>query len=473
MAHHVNIVSFNLSRSSHLLTEVRLILESARCPCIEFSELSIDGWEANQAAPAIAQVLSEQTRDAMIVMVDSDQFERAIAILPLLRKAATDVPMTAIVDTDQPEEVWKLMQMGADDVIVPPLSPLTILPRLWRLMERATEEESVIQRLKEKLGLHQFIGRNPDFVAELQKIPVIAKCSVGVLISGETGTGKELVARAIHYLSPQAHKPFVPVNCGAIPAELAENELFGHEQGAFTGAHAQQLGLIQQANEGTLFLDDVDCLPLSVQMKLLRFLQEKEYRMLGSTQTRTTHVRVIAASNTPLEAKVEEGSFRQDLYYRLKVVSLTLPPLRRRPDDIISLAQHFRVKYATEFDKHVTGFSEGALQKLCMHTWPGNVRELENMIAGAMVLCEKSIITEQDLAFCQHVNQQQETYQQAKKNVVNEFEKRYVQSLLALHQGNISKAASTAQKNRRAFWEIIRKHNIDVQKFRAPEPQGK
>jgi DNA-binding NtrC family response regulator len=335
-----------------------------------------------------------------------------------------------------------------------------------------TEEEEQIQRLKGKLGLQQFVGGNPTFLEELQKLPVVAKYHVSVLISGETGTGKELVARAIHYLSPQSNKPFVPINCGAIPSELAENELFGHEQGAFTGAQSRQLGLIHKANEGTIFLDDVDCLPLSVQMKLLRFLQEKEYRMLGSTQTQIAHVRVIAASNTSLERKVEEGSFRQDLYYRLKVIAFTLPPLRHRPEDILPLAQHFRAKYATEFSKHVTGFSAGALQKLCMHQWPGNVRELENAIAGAVVLCEKSIVTEQDLALSQYANQHQETYQQAKKKVVNDFEKQYIQSLLALYQGNISKAACAAQKNRRAFWEIIRKHSIDPQKFKTPELQG-
>ena len=472
MTHNVNIVLFKLSRSSHLLTDIQPILESARAPCIKRSELLIGGWEVSRADPAIDQMLSEQSRDAMMLLIDSDQFERAIALLPLLRQVATDLPIIIIADTGRPEAVWKLMQMGADDVIVPPLSPLTILPRLWRLMERATEEESLIQQLKEKLGLHQFIGSNPAFVAELQKIPVIAQCSVGVLISGETGTGKELVARAIHYLSPQAHKPFVPVNCGAIPAELAENELFGHEQGAFTGAHAQQLGLIQQANEGTLFLDDVDCLPLSVQMKLLRFLQEKEYRRLGSTQAQTADVRVIAASNTCLEAKVEAGDFRQDLYYRLKVVAFELPPLRQRPEDILSLAHHFRAKYAAEFDKLVTGFTEAAMQKLCVHNWPGNVRELENVIAGAVVLCRKRVLAEADFNFGHTTQDTRESYQHAKKKVMDDFEKRYIKSLLALHEGNISKAASAAQKNRRAFWELMRKHDIDAQPFKRSEVQN-
>jgi DNA-binding NtrC family response regulator len=207
-------------------------------------------------------------------------------------------------------------------------------------------------------------------------------------------------------------------------------------------------------------------------MKILRFLQEKEYRRLGSTQRHIAHVRVIAASNTSLEAKVAAGSFRQDLYYRLKVVTFNLPSLRQRSEDIVSLAHHFRAKYATEFAKPVTGFAEAALQKLCVHHWPGNVRELENVIAGAVVLCNRSVLTEQDVVLGQNIQDPQKSYQQAKKAVVDEFEKRYVQALLAVHQGNISKAASAAQKNRRAFWEIIRKHDVDVQSFKLLEGQN-
>jgi len=472
MMDNVDVVLLDISHSSGILTDLRLILESSRHPHIRFIDFPLQTWETDILDHAVSQMLSRYKPKALIFVFDSEQFQRAVVYFPLLRKAAADVPILIVADSDQPEDVWKLIQLGADDFILPPLNPLSVLPRLWRLIGTTTEEEALIQRLKEKLGLYQFIGKNPAFVEELQKIPVVAKYHVGVLISGETGTGKELVARAIHYLSPQANKPFVPVNCGAIPAELAENELFGHEQGAFTGAHSRQLGLIQEANEGTIFLDDVDCLPLSVQMKLLRFLQEKEYRRLGSTQRQIAHVRVIAASNTSLEAKVAAGSFRQDLYYRLKIVTFNLPSLRQRSEDIVSLAHHFRVKYATEFAKPVTGFSEAALQKLCVHHWPGNVRELENVIAGAVVLCNKSVLMEQDLLLGSHTQDQQQSYQQAKKKVVDEFEKRYVQSLLALHQGNISKAAHAAQKNRRAFWEIIRKHDIDVQGFKLSEGQN-
>src|SRR6266571_562446 len=330
----INILLFNISRSSGMLTDLRLILESSRHPYIQCVDSPIQNWETGILDRSVSQILSTQKPNVFILVLDLGQFELAAMLFPLLRKAAADVPILVGAGTDQTEDIWKLVRLGVDDFIVPPLSQLSVLPRLWQLIGTITDEEELIQRLKEKLGLHQFVGKNPAFVEELQKIPVVAKYHVGVLISGETGTGKELIARAIHYLSPQANKPFVPVHCGAIPAELAENELFGHEQGAFTGAHSRQLGLIQEANEGTIFLDDVDCLPLSVQMKLLRFLQEKEYRRLGSTQRQIAHVRVLAASNTSLEAKVASRDFRQDLYYRLKIVTFNLPPLRQRPEDI-------------------------------------------------------------------------------------------------------------------------------------------
>src|SRR5215813_6052247 len=197
-----------------------------------------------------------------------------------------------------------------------------------RLQKQVSESETVTQTLKEKLGLRQLIGESPAFLAEIRKIPAVARCEVSVLISGETGTGKEVCARAIHYLSPRAPHPFVPINCGAIPAELVENELFGHERGAFTDAATSQSGLIHEAEGGTLFLDEVDSLPALAQVKLLRFLQEKEYRRLGSTRTYQANVRVIAATNSDLEEAVRTGKLRRDLYYRLNILQLTLPPLR-------------------------------------------------------------------------------------------------------------------------------------------------
>jgi transcriptional regulator with PAS, ATPase and Fis domain len=276
-----------------------------------------------------------------------------------------------------------------------------------------------------------------------------------------------LFARAIHYLSPRAGRAFLPVNCGAIPGDLVENELFGHASGAYTGAKTARPGLIHEANGGTLFLDEIDCLPLMAQVKLLRFLQEKEYRPLGSTKTSKADLRVIAATNANCEAAVRKGSLRQDLYYRLNVIPLSLPALRHRRDDIPLLANHFLIKYAKEFSKEVTGFSPDAIRKLISYEWPGNIRELEHVIMGAVVLSVQPTICATSIAISAETPPDTESFQQAKNRMVEQFEKTYIKGLLLSHHGNISWAAKAAQKNRRAFWELIRKHHISVQGLKS------
>ncbi|NVM20900.1 MAG: sigma-54-dependent Fis family transcriptional regulator [Desulfobacterales bacterium] len=315
---------------------------------------------------------------------------------------------------------------------------------------------------------HQLVGESPSFCAEIKKIPIVAAGDASVLISGETGTGKELCAQAIHYLSPRAAKPFVPVNCGAIPVELLENELFGHRAGAFTNASTSQPGLIHEANGGTLFLDEIVSLPPSAQVKLLRFLQEKEYRPLGSTKTYRADVRVIAASNIDVEKAVMEGTLSRNLYYRLNVVPIKLPPLRERREDIPLLAHHFLARYSARFNKQVSDFSPEAVQVLVLHDWPGNVRELEHVVQRAIVLTEEAVIQRSDIVLASvETTLGQEPFKEAKAQVIEQFEKDYITKLLEAYQGNISRAARAAQKNRRAFWELIRKHGIDVQSLKG------
>lgn len=334
-----------------------------------------------------------------------------------------------------------------------------------QLAKQGGEDEGLAQRLKERLGLRHLVGESPSFLAELRKIPLIAQYTTTVLIAGETGTGKEVCARAIHYLSPRAAKPFVPVNCGAIPVDLVENELFGHERGAFTDAVVAQPGLIDEAGGGTLFLDEIDCLPLLAQVKLLRFLQERQYRPLGSTKTRDADVRVIAATNTDLEDAMRTGKLRRDLYYRLNTIPLMLSPLRERREDILLLARHFLTKYTHEYGKPVTGFSAEAVQKLLLYHWPGNVRELEHIVERAVLLTAHVVISAADIGL-PHADEV-ESFHQAKTKVITQFERDYVQGLLLAYQGNIAKAARAAQKNRRAFWQLLRKHHIDAQRFKT------
>lgn len=327
---------------------------------------------------------------------------------------------------------------------------------------------TISQILKEKLGLKQLIGEHPKFISEIKKIPCIAQCDSTVLITGETGTGKELFARAIHYLSQRADMPFVPVNCGAIPSELVENELFGHIQGAYTSASSSQNGLILKADSGTLYLDEIDCLPILSQVKLLRFLQEKEYRMLGTTKVCNANVRVVASTNTDLKKAVKNGTFRKDLFFRLNIIPVKLPSLKERKEDIPLLARHFLAKFASRFKKNIMDFTSEALQKLILYDWPGNVRELENIIERTIVFTTEKVIQGENIFLTESDEASySESFQEAKNKAIAQFERDYIRKILFAYQGNITRAAEAAQKNRRAFWELIRKHKIDVQNYKA------
>lgn len=396
------------------------------------------------------------------------QHTRLDSLFRTLRETVEEVPFIAVVDEVNPAEILDLLKSGAADYITSPLKALDILPRAWRLLERARHPQRTLHVLKEKLGLKQLVGQSPVFVAELDKIPLVAKCDAIILISGETGTGKELFARAIHHLSPRAGKPFIPANCGAIPPELVENELFGHKRGAFTGADTSECGVLEEAEGGTIFLDEIDCLPLLAQSKLLRFLQEKEYRPLGSARMRKADVRVIAASNVNFEEAVASGKLRKDLYYRLNVIRLSLPALRNRREDIPFLVQHFLAKYANEFDKDVPKIPDTIMQMLITYDWPGNIRELEHVIERAVVLSEGGSLSAKNVDLPGLTTAPEvETFQIAKASVIEQFERAYIQRLLVTYRGNITHAAHAAHKNRRAFWQLIRKHHIEVESFKS------
>jgi two-component system response regulator GlrR len=403
----------------------------------------------------------------MVFFVLARVLRKTKELLEAATKARPAPPVIAVVDEeDEPEDILQVFRAGAVDFVTVPLKAAEILPRVWQLLGDTPCEDG--QRLKEELGLTHFVGTSPALLMEMRKIPLVSKCNAGTLILGETGTGKELFARAIHDLSPRADRPFVPVNCGAIPIELAENELFGHERGAYTGASRARFGMIRDADGGTLFLDEISSLPLLVQAKLLRFLDEKEYRPLGSTKTCKANVRVIAAANRPLEKAVKAGTFREDLYYRLNIIPFTLPALRDRREDILVLARHFMAKYGSSYDRHVIELRPDAVKKLLHYEWPGNVRELEHTIERAVLLSHQKLICEKDILLPKDDDSgYPHTFQKAKAEAIARFEKTYIEGLLIAYSGNISNAARAAQKNRRAFWELIRKHQIDVQPFRS------
>ena len=415
-------------------------------------------------------VWPEGIADAALLFIVPGKAHLDCGSLPLPVQAGGQAapPVILVIEGCMPDEVTECFRRGVSDFLTPPLRTIDVLPRMWRLLEHSRQRGTVIQSMKARLGLEQLIGRNPFFVQALGMIPVVAQSDVSVLISGDTGTGKELCARAIHYLGPRADKPFLPVNCGAVPAELVENELFGHVRGAFTGATLCHRGLIAEANGGTLFLDEIDCLPLPAQIKLLRLLQEKEYRQLGSAKTRQADVRIIAATNVDLRQAMGAGTFRQDLYYRLSIVQLALPALRDRKDDLPILARHFLEKSAAETGKDVKDFAPETIQRLFGYDWPGNVRELENVVHRAVLFSKGCMVDDEQVILPQtETTMQRESFRAEKARIIAGFEKRYMQRLLETHRGNITKAAVAAQKNRRAFWELIRKYHIDVRRYKS------
>jgi two-component system, NtrC family, response regulator GlrR len=377
------------------------------------------------------------------------------------------IPIIICLQSVESAVTKKLSDAGATDFISLTAEKQEVLHKIQHLIKQKNKQNSVVKEIGKKHILRKIIGKSPLFASELEKLPIYAECDVCVLIVGETGTGKELIARSLHYLSPRTNKPFVPVNCGAIPVDLVENELFGHEKGAYTSAAFSQKGLIQEANGGTLFLDEIDSLPLNSQVKLLRFLQDKEYRLLGSAKLHKADIRIIAASNSNLEQLSSEGKFRLDLYYRLNVMQIFLPPLKERIDDILPLANHFLAKYSKEFNKPLYEIEPAAIQKLQFHDWKGNVRELENVIERAVLLTKNDKILTSDIFLGQTKKESfQETFQTAKAKVIEKFEKSYIQQTLTKCSGNISQAAKAAGKDRRVFFELIKKHHINIEKFR-------
>src|SRR5216684_2493527 len=308
-------------------------------------------------------------------------------LMKALRADRADRPVLVVAETTDPATVAKLFRQGATDVLIAPLRAIDLIPRVWRSIEAKCEEDESIHDLKERLGLQRFIGESPALIAQIRQIPAIVRCNASVLITGETGTGKELIAKAIHNFSPRRKQRLVTVHCAALSPTLLESELFGHEKGAFTGAHERRIGRFEQAQGGTLFLDEIGEIDASIQIKLLRFLGERSFERVGSNKTLSADVLLIAATNKNLEELVKSGKFREDLFFRLRVVEIWLPPLRERREDIPLLAQTFLREFATENQKPISSFSPEAMDLLLNHSWPGNVRELRTALEHAVVLC--------------------------------------------------------------------------------------
>jgi DNA-binding NtrC family response regulator len=323
------------------------------------------------------------------------------------------------------------------------------------------------------------LGQSSALMAVRAQLQRYAGCDVQVLIEGETGTGKELAAREIHYASRRRDRPFVPVNCGAIPDGLVENELFGHERGAYTDARCAQIGLVDRARGGTLFLDEVDALSSKAQVILLRFLEDNEYRPVGGGATRLADVRIIAATNSPLEQQVTAGLFRRDLHYRLNALAVRLPPLRERSGDVLLLAEHFLGIAAERVDGPVKRWSGVALQALVAHAWPGNVRELEHVVLRAYMRADDVVIGLADLAAAESAfaaidgalassaGHDEAGFSVAKSHAIRVFEHSYLLQLMHRAGGNVSIAARLSGTERRQLGKLLKKHGIETKQFRC------
>jgi len=408
--------------------------------------------------------LSECGADLVVPMA-VPQTERAISFFQWLNAHPMATPTLAILPTDAEQSVLRIVAGAADDFILWPIRNGEWIERITRMLgHRRQDIVSVRSRLTEEIGLVKLVGQDPDFLRTIEKIPVIARSGNPVLITGETGTGKELCARAIHHLSKRRNFPFIPIDCGAFPDHLFENELFGHARGAFTDAHGEQRGLIAMAEGGTLFLDEIDSLSPAAQAKLLRFLQERTYKPLGADKLARADLNVITATNQDLEALVRDKRFRSDLFFRLDVLRLHLPPLRERRADIGILSRHFVAALCNEAGVAHKTLTPGTLRMLALADWPGNVRQLFNVIQRAVVFCEGTQILPTDISPRFPPSAARSVsggFRQARAQAIAIFEKLYVEDLLRTCQGNITRAAREAQKDRRAFGRLVKKYQIE------------
>ena len=334
--------------------------------------------------------------------------------------------------------------------------------------ELLTENISLKEKLKERYSLYNIVGTSNKMAEVFQMIERIAGTDVTVLVRGESGTGKELVANAIHFNSPRASKPFIKLNCAALPEALIESELFGHEKGAFTGATEQMIGRFERAHGGTLFLDEIGTLNFTAQAKLLRVLQEREFERIGGHRTIRVDVRIIAATSKDLERSINEGTFREDLYYRLNVFPIFMPPLRERKTDILLLTDHFVEKYSRKHKKSVRRISTPAIDMLMQYHWPGNVRELENCIERAVLLCTDRVIHSHHLPPTLQTGERSGTvpFLSLEESVKN-FEKELIVDALKNSRGNMAEAARLLKSTERVVSYSVRRLGIKPKAYRV------
>ena len=427
--------------------------------------LSKEGYQVSTSLSGEEAITRGMDNLFDIVITDVRMGEKGgMDVLRYFKKNAPDTTVIMITAFGSIETAIEAIREGAYDYISKPFK----LDEIKFTIQRALEQRRLVQEnklyRKELLEKYQFknvIGRTPQMFQVYKTIAKVADTKSTVLLCGERGTGKELIARSIHYNSQRNHSPFIPVDCASLVETLIESELFGHVRGAFTGASTAKRGLFEEADGGTVFLDEVGNLSLSMQSKLLRFLQEHEIKRVGGTESIRVDVRVIAATNQPLEPLVKSERFREDLFDRLNVVTITLPPLRERKDDIPSLANHFLQKFCEENHKNISHIAPEALEILTRYSWPGNVRELEHTVERAVILSIHPIILSEDLPkkMLEEIGDQ-EILIPEKPLSLRELEKRYVLKVLQETGGNKKKASEILGIDRTTLYKILEKEDV-------------
>lgn len=408
----------------------------------------------------------EQLLDLAIVDLQLIKMD-GIALMEELHRILPEMPVIILTAHGSIESVVDAVKRGAYSYVTKPFEHQDLLLQIQKALEnrRLTAE---VERLKTLLGerysFENVVTRSEKLQKVLESVSRIAPTDSTVLLLGESGTGKDLIAKVIHLASDRKDQPFVAINCAALPETLLESNLFGHEKGAFSGAIRSAKGLFQQAQGGTVFLDEIGDMPLSLQAKVLRVLQDRQFYPVGSERLVEVDVRIIVATNKNLEEQVRQGLFREDLYYRIHVIPIHLPPLRERKEDIPLLVEHFLEKFREKVRKEIKGLTPQAMQKLMLHDWPGNVRELENVIEYAAAMTDSEFIGE-DLIFQAKVIPSV-TYIRPLKEAKDVFERSYLIYLLETCKGKVSEAAKLAGKYRADFYLLLKKHGLNPDDFK-------
>jgi DNA-binding NtrC family response regulator len=456
-----------------------LLIDNEEGLCRMMEQVLLDSGYLARAYTSPIKAVEEFRPDAWDMVITDIKMPgmSGLEVLQKVREMSKDIPVIMITAYATVDMSIQALRKGAYDMLTKPFEPEELVYRVKNALQQSRlleENRELRAELEGKFCFDNIIGASGGLKAVLERVEKVAVRDTSVLITGESGTGKELIAQAVHYNSPRRERKFVAINCGALPETLLESELFGYKKGAFTGAKESRHGLLEAADGGTLFLDEVGNLPMNVQKTLLRFLQEKEFNRLGETTPTRVDVRVLSATNSDLKQAVTSGAFREDLYYRLNVVNIHMPPLRERIDDIPLLSAYFIQQQNQKFGIQVKGFEKDAMQALCSFTWPGNIRQLKNVVEACMAIEGEEYLTRETLSqFIEMTGDSVDISPKAAAEsgglqfnaALEHFEADLLRGLLKKHGGNIEVAAREAGMNMVTMYRKIKKYGIRKEEY--------